>query len=212
MPSTERQRLVFFDLETGGLDPKTHPIIQFAARSVFSDTFEPAGELEIKIRFDPAGCEHGALVVNRYFERAEEWKHAETDREAVESIASFLRLHSTVPMVSKAGRPYRLAKLCGHNAAAFDFPFLREFFSIRGAFLPAAFSVLDSLQLARWIFHERSLAGHPEPASNRLEDLASALGVEIENAHDALSDVRTTAEVTRRLLAMLSLGSAHASE
>ena len=34
--SAMEQRLVFFDLETGGLDPKRNPIIQLAAVAVDS--------------------------------------------------------------------------------------------------------------------------------------------------------------------------------
>lgn len=43
-------KMVFFDLETGGLDPGRDPIIQFAA--IAGEDWEIVEELEIKLEFE----------------------------------------------------------------------------------------------------------------------------------------------------------------
>ncbi len=190
-------RLVFFDLETGGLEPGRHPIIQFAGVAVDAKSFEELDALEVKIHFDPDACEPDALRLNSF--NADTWqREAVLPGEAETRISSFLKRHATVEMVSRKGKPYRVAQLVGHNAASFDFPFLSAWYRARDAFLSASFSVLDTLQLARWHFLHTSGAA---PKSMRLGDLCEFFDIPAVEAHDALSDVRATAQVCRQLLA-----------
>ncbi len=65
-PPLSERAVVFFDLETGGLEPERHPIIQLAAVAVSGDLERELGELEIKLRFDPAHCEVEALRGNSF--------------------------------------------------------------------------------------------------------------------------------------------------
>lgn len=190
------QRAVFFDIETGGLEPTKHPIIQLAAVAVdMEHDLAERGEVEIKVRFDPATCDSGALEVNGY--DAEVWsRSAVEERVAIDQFASFLRKHATLDRMSKSGKPYRLARLVGHNAAAFDGPFVKEWFRRHGVFFPADFRVLDSMQLGAW---KKLGLGLPVDGLG-LSDLARWLGVErVGEAHDALSDVRLTVAVTKKL-------------
>lgn len=199
MNATKTRRVVFFDLETGGLNPERHPIIQLAAVAVDAETFEELGSFERKLRFKMEAADPEALAMNSY--DAATW-----EREAVEppaalrDFSTFLKLHATRRMVSKTGNPYWVARLAGHNAAAFDMPFLRRYFSICDLFLPAYLLTLDSSQLAAW-WNWRN-GGKLENV--KLVSLAAHFGIELE-AHDALADVRANVAVVKYLLEDLGL-------
>lgn len=88
----------------------------------------------------------------------------------------------------------------GHNAAEFDWPFLRAWYKHQDIFCPIANEVLCTLQRARWWFAH---AEHPEvapPGNFRLGTLCGYFGVPLEAAaHDALADVRATVDLYRML-------------
>ena len=195
------ERIVFFDLETGGLDPARHPIIQLAAVATDArDGLRELGAIELKVKFDPAAADPEALAGNSY--DADAWERdAHPGHVAAGALSGFLRAHSTVEKTSaRTGRAYRVARLAGHNAAAFDWQFLRSWYDRLGSFLPADYRVLDTLQLAAWLAYSRG----GEVGGLGLSDLAARLGVEREGeAHDALSDVRLTVGVARVLMADL---------
>ncbi len=62
--SAMEQRLVFFDLETGGLDPKRHPIIQLAAVAVDAG-LEVLEAFEAKVIFDRNKANAHSLQLQR---------------------------------------------------------------------------------------------------------------------------------------------------
>lgn len=183
-------KLVFFDTETGGLEP-SHPMIQIAA--VATENFVEVAAFEAKIRFDGKDADPEALKLNSY--DAEIWKReAQPESLVVEDFAAFLREHSHCEMVSKrTGRPYSVARLGGHNAATFDAPRLQATYRQHNAFLPAHPQVMDTLQLALW-FTGGSLGSY------KLADLCADYGIESAGAHDALADVRMCAQLARCLL------------
>ena len=118
------KRTVFFDLETGGLEPGVHPIIQFAAVAV-DENFHTLEELELKLRFDIGVCTGEALEVNSFDPDVWE-KQAIDPRAAMVAITSFLKRHNTVKLISKRGNPYYVALMVGHNASNFDGPSSRS--------------------------------------------------------------------------------------
>lgn len=187
-------KTVVFDVETGGLDPERHAVIQFAAVVVDSN-WQEVDSMEVKVRFDPTEADASALEKNRY--NADVWeREAKPVAQALSLIDAFLRRHSDMQKVSRAGKPYRVARLCAHNAK-FDGDFLAAWFKRAGLFCPAAcFEALDTLALARW----SSLRSPSAPRDHKLASLCEWLGVPLEEAHDALADVRATVEVARRLL------------
>jgi DNA polymerase III epsilon subunit-like protein len=199
--------LVFFDLETGGTKWWPHrlnvatvpmnPIIQIAAIAVDEPTFEEIEVFERKIRFDPSHAELEALAMNSY--NAETWeKEAVSDHQARRSFDSFLRRHASIEKVSRTGDPYQIASLAGHNAAAFDLPFLRAWYEQVGWFLPAAFQVLDTMILAR-LYSEITFTHFQ---NYKLQTLCESLGVS-PGSHDALVDVRATVAIARQMLKVL---------
>lgn len=187
-------RLVFFDLETGGLDCKVHPIIQIAAIAV-DDSLDVIEEIEIKLQFDEASATKEALEVVGY--SSHNWSNAIPPAAACTRFANFLKRYTDIRMVSqRTGNPYKVAQLVGHNAASFDGPFIHHLFQAHNVFMPASYRILDTLQRAMWHFHERGI----EVENFRLETLCNHFGVDIEGAHDALVDVRATVGLYRALV------------
>lgn len=184
-------KTVYFDLETGGLNDE--PVIQLAAVAVNANWSE-AGTFEQKITFDPATCDPEALKLNGYSEDA--WKGSVLPGFAAQKFAAFVKPHSTVEMVSKrTGAPYSVARLAGYNALTFDLPRLRGLFG--EMFFPCSYHVRDVLQRAMFYFDE-----HPEaekPKDLKLGTVCAYFGISVDGAHEALSDVRMTVALHRKL-------------
>lgn len=187
--------VVYFDFETGGVEP-THPNIQLAAVAMYGSKELEA--FEAKIAFEEAAADPEALRLNGYTREA--WSGARNEASVLRDFSDFLRHHATVPMVSKAGKPYRLARLAGHNVASFDCPRLVAAFKRYDLFLPGtAFQPLDTYQRALWWVHEQE----PEkpPHNFKLATLCDYFQIDASGAHDALVDVRLCARLAWRLAA-----------
>ena len=117
--------VVYFDLETGGVEPH-HPTIQLAAIAV-DDSGREVSAFEQKIAFKESDADPEALKMNHY--TAEDWKGAINWQATAANFASWLKPYSTVQLMSKrTGKPYKVARLAGYNAVAFDAPRLRAMF------------------------------------------------------------------------------------
>ena len=190
------ERLVFVDIETGGLDPRRHPIIQVAAIAV-DEVFEPVEAAEFKIRFDERkACKH-SLRKNHYSRGL--WAlEAHSDRAAAFGLATFFKRHATCPMQSANGKEYRVAQLVAHNAA-FDGPFLQAWYERLGLYVPARRQLLCTLQRAMWYFTEQPHLMRPRDF--KLATLCQHFGVAFHaaSAHDALADVSATVQLYRAM-------------
>ena len=187
--SDTSHKLVFFDLETGGLNPRRHPIIQLAAIAV-GDDLRPIEAFEAKVWFDEAQANRNSLRKNHYH-RGRWSREALEPEEVGRSFAEFLRRHATVSMLSADGGEYRVAQLVAHNAS-FDGTFLQTWYERLHLFLPARYQVLCTLQRAMWYFHEHT--NEPLPANFKLATLCHQFGVKFHaaGAHEALADVSAT--------------------
>lgn len=186
-------KVVIFDLETGGVE-MSHPVIQLAAIAVDVDTLAETSAFEAKLKFDVSKCDPKALEVNHYDPSA--WASAMEPSQVVQRFSAWLRPHAWVPMVSKAGKPYSVAMLAGYNAVSFDLPRLRALYGT--SFFPCAFLVRDVLQRALFYFDERRNT-REAPQNFKLSTIASHFGVNVDGAHDALTDCRLTAGVWRAI-------------
>lgn len=202
-----QQRLIFFDLETGGLDPKRHPIIQLAAVAV-DEHLEVLEAFEAKIQFDTRRANAQSLRKNHY--RPGVW--AQEAREAklvAQDFSQFLRRHATWPVLSAQGKSYQIAQLVAHNAA-FDAPFLTAWFDKLQVYLPARRLVLCTMQLAMW--HFISSPSSP-PANYQLATLCEHFGVSFHAAaaHEALGDASATVRLFRAIARSRHLAQAAAA-
>jgi DNA polymerase III epsilon subunit-like protein len=189
------QKLIFHDLETGGVNPKRHPIIQLAAIAVDSQ-LEVLEAFEAKVRFNPKSANAYSLRKNSYHPGI--WaKEAREPKEVAKEFAAFLRRHATVSTLSSKGERYEVAQLVAHNAA-FDGPFLVEWYEKLGSYLPAKRQLLCTLQLAMWHF---AISGEKPPANLQLATLCAHFGVSFHaaKAHEALGDAAATVQLYRAL-------------
>ena len=191
-------RRVFFDLETGGLDPNEHPIIQIAAVS-FDDQWQQLERFEVKLQFDEADCDPDALKKVHYDRRL--WnKHAVHPLTAHKRFSYFLREHATVEKVSRAKSvPYYVAQLFAHNAH-FDAGFLWAWHDRLRAqepslFLPADRRVICTLQTALIFFDQDRSRHFSRPIDYRLGTLCEYFRIPFSTneAHDAAYDALVTA-------------------
>jgi DNA polymerase III epsilon subunit-like protein len=188
--------IVFLDLETGGLDPKKHPVTQIAAIAV-DEALRELELFEAKVIFSVLEGTKEALNRQKY--SPQRWaREARRADEVARDFAGFLRRHASIERIGESGKPYRLALCAGHNAAAFDGPFLQGWFKRLGLFCPIAFHLLDTMQRAAWFFAENP--GVPPPESLKLGALCAYFGIALgDEAHDALADIRATVELYRLL-------------
>lgn len=190
------ERLVFFDLETGGLDPKRHPIIQLAAIAV-DVHLEVLEAFEAKIRFNLKCASANSLRKNHYHPGV--WaKEAREPKDVAVEFAKFLRRHAGSAQLSAQGKSYEVAQLVAHNAA-FDGPFLINWFEKLDLYLPANRLALCTLQLAMWQF---AVSGRPPPPNYQLATLCQHLQIPFHAAaaHDALGDVTATVQMFQALV------------
>ena len=185
---TKTRKLVFFDLETGGLNPSRHPIIQLAALAV-DERLTPLEAIELKVRFDESKATRASLRKNHY-NRGVWAREAIEPREAARLFADFLSRHASATVVSGSGRSRLVAQLAAHNAA-FDGPFLQAWYERVGVFMPARYQVLCTLQRRSGIL--RNAPACP-PKNFKLATLCEYCGIPFHaaDAHDALGDVTAT--------------------
>lgn len=189
-------RLVFFDLETGGLNPKRHPILQIAAIAVNRD-LQPLEAFEAKVRFNVGTANRNSLRKHHY--SAGIWAQVAVEPKTIaHSFSEFLRRHATIPAISAKGTTFCIAQLVAHNAE-FDGSFLRAWYEKHGIYLPARRQVLCTMQRAMW--HVAENPGCSPPRDFKLATLCQHFGVPFHaaDAHDALSDVAATLALYRAL-------------
>jgi len=185
------KELVWFDLETSGLDMQRHQIIQIAMIAT-DHNLEILETEAFKLEFSVKIASPDALKVNGYSE--EKWEDAIGQLEGVERIRSFMEKHATW---QKQGSTHKFAELAGHNVALFDAPFLSAYFKRAKTFLPATHwtgGQVDTLQMAKSYFFAMGIQD-----SLKLGSLCKRFGIKLENAHDALADVMATIELAKVL-------------
>jgi DNA polymerase III alpha subunit (gram-positive type) len=194
-------KIVFYDIETSGLIPNKHDIIQIAAIafSIESGEWNELEEFEIKLEFNLEKADPEALKNNCYDKEVWE-KEAVPQKKAIRAFSDFLRKHSDVKRVGKkSGKEFFCCRTAGHNIKNFDDPFVRAFFKKMDIFCPMDFmEVYDTIQLALWEFGLKRTGAIPD--NYQLGTLCNKLGIPLENAHDALSDIRANSELAKAIL------------
>lgn len=187
------ERLVFIDLEVGRFK-RQRLILQIAAVALTRSLVE-LESFEAKIQTD---VPRGAEIRHRRFNHTQWQADAKHPKVVAYEFGRFLGRHGTMEIAGTARRRIAVAQLVAHNAE-FDGLFLRDWFERLGLFLPASYRVYCTLQRAMWLFHEQN--GMAPPADFKLGTLCRHFGIVLpaHEAHDALADVRATAELYRRM-------------
>ena len=189
------ERLVFVDIETGGVEP-WRPIFEIAAIAVDANLNE-LDSFEARLKFCRSLANPKVLLGSRYNTQA--WRRRAIDADdAAEEFADFLGRHGTVDQSSQSGRVFQVAQMVAHNAA-FDGQFLCNWFNRVGRFLPASRRMLCTMQRAIWLFHENKSLTPPEDF--KLPTLCQYFGIPFaaDTRHHAKYDVRATVELYRAM-------------
>lgn len=170
--------ILWFDLETTGLDKDTHTILEIAiVRTDWKGNIIDTWETKIKpTAVDIAKASHRALEINGY--STEAWK----DAPSAEEIAPIIRDQFKGKHV-----------LGGHNVAHFDVPFLKAWLSKHGQDSNIGYRFLDTMSTAV----EHLFPCGLESAS--LVNIRKALAIETGVAHTALADTLACAEAYRKM-------------
>lgn len=193
-----RNLICAVDIETTGLIPGTHEIVQLAliplAPDLTPSTYFKA--LELRIKPDPNNRRtidpdykglNRRLIVDASLHGMERWPATDYFRKWFEG----LRLP-----------PGRLIVPLGCNYEAFDLPFLVEFFGGIESYREFFRSDVRDVQRAATMLNDmadwRSVRV-PFPKVN-LAYLCSCLDIENEQKHDAVYDARASAEVYRKMM------------
>jgi len=175
--------LAFVDLETTGLDPSRHDIVEVAVIRVDARSFEVLAEYHTLVapeRLEDAQPE--ALAICGFSKAA--WTNALPLRDALLAVAPLLEG----------------ALVAGHNVG-FDWAFLEAGFRRAGLSLPRVdYHRLDTASLA-W-----PLVATGELSSISLDSLATLFGLDRPRPHRALADAKCALEVARRLSERMRLG------
>lgn len=180
----KKHTLAFIDLETTGLNPATHEIIEVAGiivrqvpRADRGAGLDVVEEFELKVkptRLETA--EPDALRINGYNDA--DWLFAAD-------------LHQAMKLVAEKTKD---CILVGLNIA-FDAAFLEAGFRAAGVANEMHFHTIEIMSMAF-----AKLYDDQRVSRFSLRALAEYFGIENPRAHTALADIRTTFEVYKRLL------------
>jgi DNA polymerase III epsilon subunit-like protein len=174
------KKLAFIDLETTGMDPLKHEIIEIGCLLAKLDDKGQYVELEsFELKVKPEHietAEQEALRVNGYDEA--NWMFAHTQQEALTMVAQ--KCDGCVMVAQNV---------------PFDYSFLLTGFMRHGIKDPFFFAKLDTISIAYLRFRK-----DPEMKSFSLRSLCEKYGIKNDRAHTALADIRATFEVFKKLM------------
>jgi DNA polymerase-3 subunit epsilon len=179
-----KNNLAFIDLETTGLDPEKHEILEIGlvlARQTLTpgrgSQVELIEEVEWKVKPEHIEtAEPEALRINRYNEA--DWLFASSLQQVIEALAE------------KTNDAIMIAQ-----NVTFDWGFLERAFRRTGVQNKMHYHRLDLLSMAyAKLYHSEKLTKF------NLASLAEYFGLKNERAHTALADTRVTYEVYKKLL------------
>jgi len=184
MPTLSPFRLAFVDLETTGLDPDKHEIVELGCIVVEQKVvagkppqIEVVSEFEYKIKPEHIElADPEALQINGY--NSADWLFAVDLPQALKVFAE-----KTVGAIMVA------------QNVTFDYSFLRQAFAKTGVTNRMGYHRFDLVSMA-FI----KLSQKPEVTRFSLRALADYFQIKNERAHTALSDTRVALEIYKKLL------------
>jgi len=184
------KKVFYFDVETTGLDPVKHDIIQLAGY------IEIDGEIkeEFNFKYKPLDFETinpRALEINKItVEQLKEYPHAGAERTKLVAIFD--------KYVDKFNKEDKLI-VAGYNVQ-FDIGFLHTFFKRCGdnflfSYLDGR-AILDPYPVLQFMKANKII----NIPSLKLTDVCKQFEIELENAHDAMADIEATKKLSEYIL------------
>jgi DNA polymerase-3 subunit alpha (Gram-positive type) len=168
------KRIVWFDIETTGFNVFHNNIIEIAALDNYGNTFETLINPKC---FIPKKITEITKIDNSMV----------NDKPcADEALIQFIDFINGTSLFN-ISRQNRRAKYCiGHNALAFDSPFINAQCKKYNIFIPE-FKVIDTMRISQYILTNNY--------SHSLASLSEFFNIPNNNAHRAMSDVTTTKDI-----------------
>lgn len=190
--------MIFIDTETGGVNASLNPILQIAW------IIESQGIIACEKQFDVKPADNdmfclAALDCNNFT--------LERMRAASERVRVFEEMRKDIKLVVGGKKPLFV---CGHNVK-FDIEMIHTAASACSANWWLNFGSNDYIQLDKPICtlamcHYLNSEGVLDYPNYRLKTVCERLGIPLDNAHDALADVRATREAYHKLRKLLCTG------
>ena len=199
MANDKITQIICIDFETGGLDANKNPATEVGLISFRNNTFDEISRYESYIK--PYDEENGLT----YTQKALDSTNLSLDKLEKEGQKYTKVVNDLIKEFKKAntaGNKTKKPILLGHNIA-FDIPFLMQLFDLagkdlsevldgkldnKGRFIPGYFDTMWDAR-RRWPEMKKEIKNH------KLETVTEKLGIELDNAHEALADVEATMEV-----------------
>ncbi len=180
-----RDRLLFIDTETGGLDPNRHSLLSLAI--VVWEDMKIIDSQELLINDGILFVTEEALSINR-IDIEKHKRTAISPSLAIEKVLLFINRH--FPQQGKI-------TLAGHNVQ-FDVSFLRLLFSKNNEDFSNFFShrIIDTSSILYYLY----LAGHIKQKAISSDEAFDYFGIKVEGRHTAIGDATATAKLFTKLL------------
>ena len=164
-------RVLGFDLETTGFDPKSNRIVQYAL--VGCDQDGTAIHIEALVNPQMRIPPNTTAI------------HGISDND-VKGIPKFAENIDTISQAMEG------AVIVGHNIDRFDWPFRKSEYLRAGQPMPKPLVILDTLKIAKRL---------KVPPRHNLGTLCSRFGISLENAHTAGADSAATLLLLHKMMA-----------
>lgn len=182
-----KDRLLFIDTETGGLDPNKHSLLSLAM--VVWENMKIIDSQEILINDGLLSVTDEALAINK-IDIEKHKQSAIPPKEAIKTMLLFIDKH--FPLQKKI-------TLVGHNVQ-FDVAFLKTLFSQNHEDFSKFFShrMIDTSSILYYLY----LTGHIKHKAISSDDAFELFKIHVDGRHTALGDAIATAELFNKLLGL----------
>jgi DNA polymerase III epsilon subunit-like protein len=195
MPANDLDYIVF-DLETGGLKPDHHEVLQIGAKAYNGRTLEPypvesGGEFNIYLRPNyPERLEAQALAVNGLTLELLEAR-------GIDQKVGWLQFREWAAQYRRKG-PLGAPIACGKNIRRFDLKFVAVLDALYCKGKSGAFNSRIELDLQDDLW--RWFAGDPTLGDYSMDTVRKYFGLPPSPTHDALIDARETGHLIMKFL------------
>ena len=183
-----KDRLLFIDTETGGLNPSKHSLLSLAM--VVWEEMEIIDSTELLINDGKLSVTNEALAINKIDIEMHK-KSAISSTQAIEEIVAFIKKHFT---------QQEKITLAGHNVH-FDVNFLKTFFSHNNINFSNYFShrIIDTSSVLYYLY----LSGHLKQKAVSSDEAFELFNIQVKGRHTALGDAIATAKLFNQLLFLM---------